>query len=121
MATALSCASDGKNRESPILTGSVSVLGAVAPTSMPSSRPTPEMVTATAGLDSLLHESLRITVLMTRSIGPPGPACRLDPVGIGRVRMELRHLGRTSIGALAQQPAMRENAGPSGSTPGCPQ
>src|ERR1035438_4889538 len=52
------------------------MFGAMAPTRMPISRPTAETATATLGSESLLQESLRITVLMTRSIGPSG---RLGP------------------------------------------
>src|SRR5215467_6450532 len=52
--------------------GNVSVFGAVAPTSIPSSSPAAEMLTAIRGSESLLQESLRMTVLMTQSIGPVG-------------------------------------------------
>jgi hypothetical protein len=37
---------------------------------MPSSKPTPDTVTATLGWDSLLQASLLISVLISRSIGP---------------------------------------------------
>src|SRR5215469_16987981 len=53
--------------------GSVSEFGAIAPTSMPSSRPTPATDIATLGWASLLQESLRMTALMIRSTGPVGP------------------------------------------------
>src|SRR6266446_152572 len=90
---ALSWFSDGRKRDSGSLMGSVSVFGAVAPTTMPSSRPTPDTVTATLGCDSLLQASLRITVLMTRSTGR-----------VGRVGRHLCHLGHTSIGGPARPP-----------------
>src|SRR5260370_36381485 len=64
--------------------GSVSTFGAVAPTSMPSSRPTPDTVTAILGSESLLQASLRITVLMTRSIGPVGPRPSRGPYVLSR-------------------------------------
>src|SRR5260370_7997216 len=82
---------DGRRSASGSLLGSVSAFGAVAPTIMPSSRPTPDTVMATLGLASPLQASLRITVLMSRSIGPVGPrpstgpyvpdwlACSADP------------------------------------------
>src|SRR5215472_10666650 len=75
IAAPLSWASDGRNDDSGSLTFTVSKFGAVAPTSMPSSRPRPDRVTATRGSDSLLQASLRITALMMRSIGPLG-LCR---------------------------------------------
>src|SRR5215469_1708487 len=62
--------SDGRRYDSGSLMGSVMVFGAVAPTSIPSSRPTPDTDSATLGSDSLLQASLRITRLMTHSIGP---------------------------------------------------
>jgi hypothetical protein len=49
---------------------------------MPSSKPTPDTVTATLGSDSLLQASLLISVLISRSIGPSpatGPSV-LDPL-----------------------------------------
>src|SRR5258708_9934736 len=64
--------------------GSVTVFGAMAPTSAPSSRPQRDEVTATRGLASRLQASLRITVLMTRSIRPwpsTGPRVPGRPVG----------------------------------------
>src|SRR5215510_1110834 len=65
-------ASDGR-RDSGSLIGSVSAFGAVAPTSIPSSRPAPDTAMATLGSESLLQASLRITVLMIHSTGPTGP------------------------------------------------
>jgi hypothetical protein len=65
IARMLSLFSDGST-ESGSLMGSVALFGAVAPTTMPSRRPTPAKLTATLGSDSLLQASLRITVLMTR-------------------------------------------------------
>src|SRR5262252_7743075 len=64
---------DGKRYDSGSLIGNVSAFGAVAPRSIPSSRPDADTATATLGSDSLLQASLRISVLMSRSIGPPGP------------------------------------------------
>src|ERR1700680_772402 len=71
--------SDGRRYDSGSLIGNVSAFGAVAPTIMPSSRPTPDTVTATLGSESLLQASLRITVLMSRSIGPVGPCPSTGP------------------------------------------
>src|SRR5260221_2732519 len=71
--------SDGRRYDSGSLTFSVSKFGAVAPTSMPSSRPRPDTVTATLGWDSLLQASLRITVLIIPSIGPVGPGRSTGP------------------------------------------
>src|ERR1022692_4782896 len=76
--------SDGRRYDSGSLMGSVSVFGAVAPTSIPSSRPTPDTVIATLGWESLLQASVRITVLMTCSIGPAGPSPPLGPCVPGR-------------------------------------
>src|SRR5215470_3338652 len=92
----------------------VSGFGAVAPTSMLSSKPTPDTLIATLGLESLLQESLRITVLMTRSIGPPGrcpptgpyvlgrPPCRTDPGESVERTGACVTLGRTSVAGPAQ-------------------
>src|SRR5215467_960244 len=71
--------SGGRKCDSGSLTGSVSAFGAVAPRSIPSSKPVPDTAMATLGSDSLLHESLRITVLMTRSMGPVGPCPSTGP------------------------------------------
>ena len=81
IARMLSLFSEGST-ESGSLMGSVALFGAVAPTTMPSRRPTPAKLTATLGSDSLLQASLRITVLMTRSIGPLG-ASRWAGTGAG--------------------------------------
>ena len=62
--------SDGRIRDSGSRTGSVSAFGAVAPSSMPSSRPAADRETATLGLASLLQASLRMSVLISRSTGP---------------------------------------------------
>ena len=62
--------SEGRKEDSGSLTGTVSAFGAVAPRSMPSSSPPPDRATATVGLDSWLQASLRIMVLMNRSIRP---------------------------------------------------
>ena len=62
--------SDGSSLDSGSRTGSVSAFGAVAPRSMPSSRPAADRDMATLGLDSLLQASLRMSVLISRSTGP---------------------------------------------------
>ena len=53
--------SEGSRCDRGSRTGRVSVFGAVAPTTMPSSRPRPETAMATLGWDSRLQASLRIT------------------------------------------------------------
>src|SRR5512142_2956779 len=65
--------SAGSRDDSGSLTGTVSAFGAVEPRIMPSSRPIPDSVTATLGLDRRLQASLRISELMNRSTGPFGP------------------------------------------------
>src|SRR5215467_8789826 len=81
---------------------------------MPSTRPSPDTLIATLGSESLLQESLRITVLMTRSIGPPGrcpstgpyvlgwPLCRTDPGESVERTGACVTLGRTSVAGPAQ-------------------
>src|SRR5262245_49752028 len=93
---------------------SVSVFGAVAPTTMPSSRPTPETLIATLGSESLLQASLRMTLLMTHPIGPAGrrrssgsyvrgwPTCRTDPGESGGRTDACVTLGHTSVAGPAQ-------------------
>src|SRR5487761_1882876 len=71
--------SDGIRDDSGSLIGSVSAFGAVAPTSRPSSSPAADMEMATRGRESLLQASLRITVLMIRSIGPVPSTGRYIP------------------------------------------
>src|SRR5260221_9202278 len=71
--------SEGSRCDSGSLSGSVSVFWAVAPTTMPSSKPTPETAMAILGHDTLLQARLRMRLLISQSIGPvagcrsPGP------------------------------------------------
>ena len=86
--------SDGSSRDSGSRTGSVSAFGAVAPRNMPSSSPAADKLTATLGLDSLLHASLRMSVLISRSTGPLPPSRGPGAAG--------RSAGRVSPGASAE-------------------
>src|SRR5262249_5467310 len=76
--------SDGRKFDSGSLTDSVSAFGAVAPSIMPSSRPTADTVTATRGLASLLHASLRMSTAISRPTGPAGSCSWLGRDVLGR-------------------------------------
>src|SRR5215472_4376429 len=94
---------DGNSADSGSLIRIVWTFGAVAPAIMLSSKPTPETLRATRGSVSLLPDSLRISVLMTRSIGPRGPGRSSGP--LGRVRVIVASAGPvTSPGSSGPTP-----------------
>ena len=65
--------SQSAEQSAAIWKGRKSAFGAIAPTSIPSSRPAPDTVMGTFGSASLLQASFRITVLMSHWAGPAGP------------------------------------------------
>src|SRR5258706_7564840 len=77
--------SEGSRCDSGSLSGSVSVFWAVAPTTMPSSKPTPETAMAILGSDSLLQASLRMRLLISQSIDPVA-GCRSPGPRVSRLR-----------------------------------
>src|SRR5690348_9680539 len=71
----------GRRVDSGSLVASVSAFGAAAPTNMLSSRPAPDTVMATFGLESLLEANVRMIVLMSRPTRPAAPRSSRAPSG----------------------------------------